>query len=596
MCRITGFISPTHNQSDLLRMRDSMHRGGPDDSGIYHDPAQHVFLGHRRLALIDLSPAGHQPMSEATGRLQIVYNGEIYNFKEIKSELISLGRSFHSLSDTEVILQSYLQWGTNCFDRFNGMFALALYDKLENKLILARDHAGIKPLYYSIQKDQIYFASEIKAFKALKPDWKERSDWKVYFLAFGHLPEPITTLEGVVPLPKGTFLEYNLEDKKHTVKRYYHYTHTAYTQHKPEEIFDELRTVLKAAVQRHLISDAPIGLFLSGGIDSSLLTLLAQPHLGNHLKTLSIYFSEEKYSEKKYQDIIIKKTGAHHQSFLVTAQVFNHSLPDALSAMDQPTTDGINSYFISKYAHEYGLTAVLSGIGADELFGGYPSIKMSAWKTALQKLPSSILSLSSHAQADRFKKIAYLTHSSSTYDYLFYRGLHDTLTISDILDMDESEVIHKLDAIHPIHWNGETPKEKASDIEYHLYMQNQLLRDADFMSMWHALEIRVPFLDKNVIALARSLPPALRFSDVKPKYALTEAFKDILPIEIWNRPKQGFTFPFAMWMKDSELAKPANKKEEKYFQQFESGKMSWSRYWGMKLCGFNFVNSNTLNN
>lgn len=584
MCRIAGFIDPTLHSSDLIRMRDSMHRGGPDDAGIYHDPSHHLFLGHRRLALIDLSPAGHQPMTDPSGRLHIVYNGEIYNFKELKSELISSGISFYTQSDTEVILQAYLQWGTACFARFNGMFALALYDTSTNKLILARDHAGIKPLYYSIQGDQLCFASEIKAFKALNPAWRERSDWKVYFLAFGHLPEPVTTLDGVMPLPKGSFLEYNLDDKKSTIKKYYHDAHAVYNRNTPDEIFEELRTCLKAAVRRHLISDAPIGLFLSGGIDSSLLTLLAQPQLGDHLKTLSIYFFEEKYSEKKYQDIIIKKTGAHHQSFLVTADTFNAALPDAMQAMDQPTTDGINSYFISNYAHEYGLTAVLSGIGADELFGGYPSIKLSAWKTALQKLPSDILSLSSHAHADRYKKIAYLTQSSSTYDYLFYRGLHDPQSISDILDMDEGEVIHKLDALHPIHWNGETPKEKASDIEYHLYMQNQLLRDADFMSMWHALEIRVPFLDKNVIALARSLPPTLRFSDVKPKYALTEAFKDILPVEIWNRPKQGFTFPFAMWMKESELAKPVNKKEEKYFNMFQSGRMSWSRYWGMRLC------------
>lgn len=583
MCRIAGFIDPTLNQADLIRMRDSMHRGGPDDSGIYHDPSHHLFLGHRRLALIDLSPAGHQPMTDPVGRLHIVYNGEIYNFKELKSELISFGILFHTHSDTEVILQAYLKWGTDCFSRFNGMFAMALYDKQNHKLILARDHAGIKPLYYSIQGDQLCFASEIKAFKALNPAWKERSDWKIYFLAFGHLPEPVTTLDGVMPLPKGSFLEYNLYDKKYTIKKYYDDAHEVYKQIAPDEIFEELRTCLKAAVRRHLISDAPIGLFLSGGIDSSLLTLLAQPHLSDHLKTLSIYFSEEKYSEKKYQDIIIKKTGAHHQSFMVTADTFNEALPDAMQAMDQPTTDGINSYFISKYAHEYGLTAVLSGIGADELFGGYPSVKMSAWKTALQKLPGSILSLSAHAHADRYKKIAYLSQSSSTYDYLFYRGLHDPHSISDILDVDESEVIAKLDKLHPIHWNGETPKEKASDIEYHLYMQNQLLKDSDFMSMWHALEIRVPFLDKNVISLARSLPPALRFSDVKPKYALTEAFKDILPVEIWNRPKQGFTFPFSIWMKDSELAKPVNKMEEKYFRMFESGRMSWSRYWGVKL-------------
>ena len=199
----------------------------------------------------------------------------------------------------------------------------------------------------------------------------------------------------------------------------------------------QVRETLDQAVQSHLISDAPIGLFLSGGIDSSLLTLLAKKYCGDQLKTLSIYFDSEKYSEKKYQDIIIKKSGAHHQSFLVTKEEFDQNLPDALAAMDQPTTDGINSYFISKYAHEYGLKAVLSGIGADELFGGYPSIKMSAWKNALQKLPSFALTAVANAASDKIQKITYLSHPPSTNDYLFYRGLHTTSSIAQILHREE---------------------------------------------------------------------------------------------------------------------------------------------------------------
>ncbi len=584
MCRIAAILSPSTTNQDILRFRDSMSHGGPDDAGIYHDPSIGLWLGHRRLALIDLSSAGHQPMTEPSGRLQIIYNGEIYNFKDIKAELISLGRSFHSHSDTEVILQSYLQWSTDCFARFNGMFALVIYDKQEHQLILARDHAGIKPLYYSIDKDNLYIASEIKAFKTLNPDWKERSDWKIYFLAFGHLPEPITTLENVQPLAKGSYLTYNVRTHQASITKYHIEKHFINTKDTPADILEAVRITLDKAVERHLISDAPIGLFLSGGIDSSLLTLLAKKYIGDNLRTLSIYFEEEKFSEKKYQDIIIRKTGAHHQSFLVTREIFNQYLPDALKAMDQPSTDGINSYFISKYAHEYGLTAVISGIGADELFGGYPSIKKSAFKSVASKLPATVLSWSSNFTTNRLKKISYLSNTSSTGDYLFYRGLYDVRSIAEILDITEAEVNAKLNYLTPITWNGETPKEKASSIEYHLYMQNQLLKDADYMSMWHALEIRVPFLDKELVSLANSIPPHIRFSDVKPKYALTEAFKDILPVEIWNRPKQGFTFPFSHWMKENELAKPVNKKEEKAFIDFKNGRLTWARYWAMRMC------------
>ena len=582
MCRIAGFISPQLNQADAVCMRDSMHRGGPDDTGLYHDSTNHVWLTHRRLSIIDLSYAGHQPMSILDGKIHIVYNGEIYNYKELKSELKALGRSFHTQSDTEVILQSYLQWDTDCFDRFNGMFALALYDITKNELILARDHAGIKPLYYSVQGESIYFASEVKAFNALKPGWKERIDWRIYFLAFGHLPEPITTLEGVQHLAKGSYLRYDLKEKKYSITKYHKPTHQ-YSKSSLQDLLVQVRETLDQAVQSHLISDAPIGLFLSGGIDSSLLTLLAKKYCGDQLKTLSIYFDSEKYSEKKYQDIIIKKSGAHHQSFLVTKEEFDQNLPDALAAMDQPTTDGINSYFISKYAHEYGLKAVLSGIGADELFGGYPSIKLSAWKNALQKLPSVALTTLANAASDKIKKITYLSHPSSTNDYLFYRGLHTTSSIAQILDIEESEVKSTLSSLPALAWNGEDRKEKAASIEYDLYMQNQLLRDSDFISMWHALEIRVPFLDKDLVSLVQSIPSALRFSDVKPKYMLTEAFKDILPVEIWNRPKQGFTFPFSHWMKENELAKPLDKTEIKYFNLFLDDRLSWSKYWAIKL-------------
>ncbi|MEP7323091.1 MAG: asparagine synthase C-terminal domain-containing protein, partial [Saprospiraceae bacterium] len=301
------------------------------------------------------------------------------------------------------------------------------------------------------------------------------------------------------------------------------------------------------------------------------------------LKTLSIYFDEEKYSEKQYQDIIVQKTGVHHHSFLVTSSEFNEELPQVLEAMDSPSTDAINTYFISKYAHEYGLKAVLSGVGSDELFGGYPSMQQSVWYNQVKKLPSYILSLSEYLATDKYRKISFISNKSSNGEYLFYRGLHDARTIADILDADEIEVHTKLKLLSPVQWNGEDHKEKASYLEYNLYMQNQLLKDADFMSMWHGLEIRVPFLDKEFVDLVHSIPSHIRFQSHQPKGLLIDSFKHILPEVIWNRPKQGFTFPFAIWLKGNEWAKPKNKMEEKYYQLFEKGRMSWGRYWGIKL-------------
>ncbi|HEX8462143.1 MAG TPA: asparagine synthetase B, partial [Segetibacter sp.] len=206
MCRIAGIFNPESSglSHDIIVMRDSMKHGGPDGEGVYIDNELPLALGHRRLSLLDLTEAGHQPMEDLDGRLQIIFNGEIYNYVEIKEELVSVGHHFKTSCDTEVILKAYAEWGRKCFSRFNGMFAIAIFDKRSAELILARDHAGIKPLYYSLSKGKLFFASEIRAFTALHPAWKENEKWKIHFLTFGYLPEPITTLENVIPLKKGT--------------------------------------------------------------------------------------------------------------------------------------------------------------------------------------------------------------------------------------------------------------------------------------------------------------------------------------------------------------------------------------------------------
>ena len=585
MCRIAGIYNPSLSklQDEIIKMRDAMKHGGPDDEGIYVDNDFPLALGHRRLSLIDLSAAGHQPMSDLNNDLQIIFNGEIYNFNEIKTILKGYGFLFSTASDTEVILKAYQYWGLECFQYFDGMFALAIWNKKKNQLILARDHAGIKPLYYYLGKDCLYFASEIRAFQNVDYYFEENKLWKSYFLSFGNLPEPITTLKNVKPLPKGTAMVIDIPS---LTKKEYEFYKLDFTETITiwQDALQLVNTKLEESVKRHLISDAPIGLFLSGGIDSSLLTIIAEKYHGKQLHTLSIIFDDQEFSEEKYQNIIIKKTNAHHQSFRITKDAFFEFLPDIMHAMDQPTIDGINTYFISKCAREYGLKAVLSGLGADEFFGGYPSFQLSKKYSLLRKVPSTILNAFQYGADYRMKKISFAAIKSNIGEYLIYRGLFSPRATAEFLDSTETEVINNLNELESYY-----PEQKLRDgnrisqLEASLYMQNQLLKDTDFMSMWHGLEIRVPFLDKFLMNAAAQVNTSLKFNKSMPKCLLIEAFKDQLPVEIWNRKKQGFTFPFINWLKNADFIQPETAVERKLYKEFHSNKLSWSRYWSVLL-------------
>lgn len=581
MCRINGWIdkSEKFSEADGLRMRDAMQHGGPDGAGYYKSSDEEVHFGHRRLSLIDLSEASNQPMLDREAQIALVFNGEIYNFKELREELNKLGHTFHTTGDTEVILEAYKEWGTDAFSRFNGMFAIAIHDPNKHQLILARDHAGIKPLYYYIDHERLIFASEIRAFKALNPKWEENPDWKKYFLLFGFLPEPITTLDSVQPLKKGTLLNIDTRSLSYEVKAFhkFYFNYTISSEQKAKEL---VQKELDDAVQRHLISDAPIGLFLSGGIDSSLLTLLAKPYVGEHLQTLSIVFENDKFSEKQYQDIIISKTGAKHHSFLVKEKDFKDSIEDIIAAMDQPSNDGINSYFICKYAKEYGLKAVLSGLGADELFGGYQSFNRTKPIHMLRNLPDFMLSVAGVFKDDKKKKISFLQIPGGLGEYLFNRGFFIPTQVARLLDCTEAEVYDLIEQVSlPLFTEKLSSKERVSFVEVNLYMQNQLLKDTDYMSMWHAVEVRVPFLDKQLMNLAYSIHPNVRYNEQLNKHLLIKAFDHVLPEQIWNRPKQGFVFPFELWMQHLKMNPPVTKTFNSLYKSLQNGDIHWSRYW-----------------
>ncbi|WP_316797824.1 asparagine synthase (glutamine-hydrolyzing) [Pedobacter frigidisoli] len=590
MCRIAGIIDRLGNTAQLRKevkaMCDIMAHGGPDGEGFYSDEANGLAFGHRRLALIDLSPTGHQPMSYNSDHLTITFNGEIYNFPELKRELMEAGFDFKSHSDTEVILAAYQHWGVASFNLLKGMFAFGLYDQLENKTYLVRDSSGIKPLYYYDESGKLVFASEVKAFKGTSLALNELPEWKVYFLAFGHIPEPYTTLTDVKMLQKGSYLSWDHESHRAEIQQYQRQDQKPYG--KDYNIAKQsLRDKLKLAVKRHLISDAPIGVFLSGGIDSSLITLLADQSINEisdrqNLKTLSINFPEQEFSEQPYQKLIADLTHSNHSEYLIDQAVFDQHLPEALNGMDQPTTDGINSWFVNYFAKAKGLKAVLSGIGGDELFGGYPSFKRMKLVRRLSKLPGFLLRKGISFDKPAFKRCYYLSYKNTTGKYLFLRGIYTPDEIAEVLNLSVDKIDEVLIALTtselPAHLS---PVEEAGWLESNLYMQNQLLKDTDAMSMQHGIEVRVPFLDQDLIQLLNYTSSKTRYQLQKPKGFLVDAFRNILPEAIWNRKKMGFTFPFQSWLRTNEFFLKGmhddNLKRAKLKANFMNGDLHWSK-------------------
>jgi len=560
-------------------MCDLQVHGGPDHGAVYSSADDRLSLGNRRLSLLDLTAGGNQPMQYAE-RYTITYNGELYNYKPLKDKLEAEGMRFSNHTDTEVILAAFSKWHTNCFSMLNGMFAFALWDNQERSLYLVRDSAGIKPLYYSNHTGGIVFASEIKAFAPVPYLQEAAKNTAVFQLAYGFIPEPVTTLEHVLSLPKGCWLKYDSRRQTYSLQAFRFFSYSEDITDAPTAI-QRVRASITDAVERQMVADAPVGVFLSGGIDSAIVAGLANSTKKKDLHTLSINFKEEKYSEKKYQDLLAARLNSRHHSILLQEEDFHQQFPAFLKAIDMPTCDGINTWFISKFAAAEGLKAVLSGIGADELFGGYPSFKRMNKAMWLQHCPNALLKLGGNMLNKKYSRVSYLRIDGIRGLYLFLRG-HFT----------PSEIAAQLGAYEKDIWNilcglpaaglpdllG--PGNIASRMEFNLYMQDQLLRDADVMSMANSLEIRVPFLDNEVVQTAFSISEDVKFDTVQ-KDLIIQAFSNELPEEIWNRKKMGFSFPFAEWLSNSEyvkqLSQSSNKHTRKACKDFYSGKLHWSR-------------------
>jgi asparagine synthase (glutamine-hydrolysing) len=582
MCRIAGLISREKilDASPINAMLSTMQRGGPDDTGIY--TSEQVVFGHNRLSIIDVSSDGHQPMKSHNEDVILTFNGEIYNYKEIKKKLQLVGFHFKTGSDTEVIIRAYEYWGIKCVAVFEGIFAFSLYDRRNEKVFLVRDYPGVKPLYYSLSHQNLVFSSEVKAFKAFNKSYKEKKDWEILFLAFGFLPYPFTTIEGVIELTPGTVLEISTKD--FSSKRYTVFEVSDNNQHFKDKKSALICTQdsLEKAFLKNLISDAPLGVFLSGGLDSSIIALFVDKHLKN-FKTISANFDESSFDESFFQNEILKLTKhAEHTSHRISKEMFWENLPDFFNALDQPTVDGVNAFFISRCAYKEGLKAVLSGIGADELFGGYVSFKRVFWLRVLRRIPfKKALSRLLGAIKDPLSRLAYLDFKSSIGDYLFLRGLYSPDEIAEITDFNTAQVLDSLMSV-----SVEVPFEKkdhvhVSFLESKLYMRNQLLRDFDTMGMWYGLEVRVPFLDMQLLKTLNRVKPSMRFKGSK--YLLRKIYASEIPSAILDRKKKGFTFPFGIWLKNSISELDANAITSKGYKEarakFLAGKIHWSKVW-----------------
>lgn len=561
MCGICGvwgkqdFLEEKSVRVAVEAMNESQKNRGPDDSGSSFDVFGDYFLalGHRRLSILDLSAAGNQPMlwqcQKSNGFLKIVFNGEIYNFLDLRRELSAKGFSFKTQTDTEVILALFESEGEEAFLKLRGMFAFALWDGRNKSFYLVRDRFGVKPLYWAKKGDFLVFASTVKAIAKSKLMPLSRNDdaW-LAFLLFGSVPLPMTTWQEIKAIPAGCFLRVNSEGKK--LERYY--SSLPFFMNAKEDSSERIGKILEDSVTGHLISDAPLGVFLSGGLDSSAIAVLAAINRRQPITTISIYFDEKDFSEEKYQLAVAKKISSRHISIKLTKKDFLEGLSSAFAAMDQPTVDGLNTYFIARAAREAGVKVVLSGLGSDEIFLGYPNFRRARRLRLISRW--SLFSCLGFL-GGRYKKMAFLKVGGILGFYLVFRGIFSPAEAAALSGVTEKEVFDFLSRLENNIFGADRPILEAMDpiqllsyLETKLYMQNQLLKDSDFMAMAHSVEIRVPFVDNLVIEHVAGIVPEVKLRGKFNKQLLIDALADKLPPVVYERRKMGFSFPFQQWL------------------------------------------------
>jgi len=563
MCGIAG-IYGAYDEQIIDKMINAQAHRGPDGRGVWSDPQIPATLGHCRLSIIDTSPAGHQPMSYAEGRFWITYNGEFYNYKEIRTELKSLGKEFYSQSDTEVILAAYAQWGVNCIRRFRGMFAFALIDKHppagSPELLLVRDRLGIKPLLYFENQTEILFASELRAILASgRVDRKVDPEALLDFLAVGAVSQPRTIIANVKTLPAGHWLEIRGKERK-LVKYWDLHEDTKVLRKELKDISFEdatlkVRPLLLDAARYNMVADVPVGAFLSGGIDSTAVVGLMSEASGRKIQTYSVGFEDDHRAidERHYARIAAKHLNCNLEEIVVTKKDAYNLFSQLIKDIDQPSIDGTNTWIVSRSASQSVKVAV-SGLGGDELFAGYPHFYRFAMdkefslshfpiaKKILERIhkirPNRITLRLLFKYANTSERMAMLRRVLENFE--FNAAVHKKWSKS----FREHLIGRQRNLLRP----DADKVQQTSYSEINDYLLNTLLRDGDVMSMSHGLEVRPLLLDHPLVEFSYALPWACKLNETQTKRVFTSAVEEYLPIELRTRPKMGFELPFIGWM------------------------------------------------
>jgi asparagine synthase (glutamine-hydrolysing) len=575
MCGISGFIDFQGNSNEkiLKEMTDVLHHRGPDDSGysLTTIEQKQIALGHRRLSILDLTTHGHQPM--AYQEVELVYNGEVYNFEEIQEELRSFGYTFDSHSDTEVILKAYHKWGLKALDKFNGMFAIALYDKTKDRLFLIRDRSGIKPLYYYHDRDILLFASELKSFHQHPTFNKEiNHDALALFLQYQYIPEPHTIFQNCYKLPAGDYLEIEIQNKRVTKHSYWDVI-DAYNKPKLDislpDAIKESEKILTSAFNYRLVSDVPVGIFLSGGYDSSIVTALLQKDSSKKLKTFTIGFHEKGYDETPYAKEVANHLGTDHTEYYCTQKDALDIIPLLSEIYDEPFADpsSIPTTLVSQLAKKE-VTVALSADGGDEIFAGYNKYATAShYYERFKQIPTfaktPLLGLMNHINphyipfanhsynfATKYEKSKNILQSKSCAEVLQYISHKVTdKELKQLLKEDFATLSTNFDYHHLLNSaNGNLDKMLA--IDYKTYMLDDILTKVDRATMHVSLEGREPLLDYRIIEFVASLPENYKKRGDTNKYILKEITHKYLPKSLMDRPKMGFGIPLIEWFKD----------------------------------------------
>jgi len=552
MCGIAGFYSKSNSFSkeQLVDMTNAISHRGPNALGYFYDENQNIGLGHTRLSILDTSDSANQPFYTKDKRYVMVYNGEVYNFKELKTKF---QLSIKTTSDTEVIIELFAKLGNNFVNELNGMFSIVIYDSVDKKLSLFRDRIGIKPLYYYLSENAFAFASELKALKKLlKQKYKIDRVAISNFLYLGYIPEPDTIYEDVKKFPSGAFAVFH--NSNLALHTYWNSSNKIeFETLKSESTAKKtLKKLLDSSVKYRMISDVPLGTFLSGGTDSSLVTAIAQSQSSTPIKTFSIGFKEAKYNEAEHAKEVASILKTNHHEFILSEKEAIEQVDNLINIYDEPFADSsaIPTLLVSEKAKKE-VTVTLSGDGGDELFMGYG---MYNWANRLsnpfiktfRKPISTLLEL----KGDREKRAAKVfnypsekrlkSHIFSQEQYCFSENeIHELLTNDSMILMDEnySNLDRKL-----------TPREKQAFFDLNNYLKDDLLVKVDRASMFHSLETRVPLLDHRIVEFALNLDESLKINNGIQKYLLKEVLYDYVPKKIMDRPKWGFSIPLQNWL------------------------------------------------